>query len=219
MTIGRFLLVASLAFAAVPRSADAFTPAEALCRKTLASNVFKIATTIVKASTKCHRARMTGDPAVANTDCNDVTQLPQNLLAKILKAEAQLTILADTKCAVFGYTPEDLGYVTCTAPCDAIDIQAFSGPSGVSACLACQTRAHIGLAGASTYGTYPDPPILDPSSFAHHCQQAIGKQLVRLQQTRMKEQQKCQGLKDNGKPPTTGATNCRTADLKGKVAK
>jgi hypothetical protein len=35
----------------------------------------------------------------------------------------------------------------------------------------------------------------------------------------MKEQQKCQTLKDNGKPPTTGATDCRTADLKGKIAK
>jgi len=76
MMIGRLVLVLSLAFAAMPRVAQALTPAEIVCRKTLATNVLKIASTIVKEQTKCHRARMSGDPSVPSTvDCNDVAQL------------------------------------------------------------------------------------------------------------------------------------------------
>ena len=79
-----------------------------------------------------------------------------------MKAEEKLAILADAKCTAFGYSPAELGYVTCTAPCDTIDILGFSGPNSVTACLACQARAAIRLAGGDAYGTFPDPPILDP---------------------------------------------------------
>jgi hypothetical protein len=220
MTIGRLLLVLSLVFVAMPRPAHALTPAEAVCRKTLAVNVLKITSTILKESIKCHRARMEGDPAVpATVDCNDVTQLPQKSLAKILKAERKLALRADATCELFGYAPADFGYVTCTAPCDAIDILDFSGPQSVSTCLACQARAQFRIAGSATYGTFPNPPILDPASFALDCQRVIAKQLVRLQLTRMKNQQKCQTLKDKEKPLPTGVTDCRSADVRGKIAK
>ncbi|MCC6847412.1 MAG: hypothetical protein IT294_02835 [Deltaproteobacteria bacterium] len=220
MVLGRLMLVLPLVVAVAPRPAQALAPGEAVCRKTLAQNVLKIAGTIVKEQTKCHRARMAGDPAVpAGVDCNDVAQLPAKSQAKILKAESKLTLRADATCTTFGYTPASLGYVQCTAPCDAIDVLAFTGSDSVAACLVCQIRSALGGVGAAAYGTYPDPPILAPGSFALACQQNIGKALVRQVSTRMREQQKCQTLKDNGKPPPTGATDCRTADLGGKVAK
>ncbi len=220
MTIGRLLLVLSFALAAGPRSAEAVTPGEAACRRALATNVLKLTSTILKESTKCHRARMSGDPAVpATVDCNDVAALPERSLAKITKAEAKLATFAEARCSVFGYAPADLGYVTCSAPCDTIDLLDFSGPQSVSACLVCQARAQFAIAGATTFGTFPDPPILDAASVARGCQGAIGKQLVRVQVTRMQQQQKCQTSKDKGKPPATGATDCLTADLKGKIAR
>lgn len=220
MTIGRLLLALFLALTTAPRSAEAVTPAEAACRRALASNVLKLTSTILKESTKCHRARMAGDTAVpATVDCNDAAALPERSLARIAKAEAKLATFADARCAAFGYAPADLGYATCTAPCDTIDILDFSGPHSVSACLACQTRAHIATAGAAIYGAFPDPPLLDAASLALGCQGEIGRQLVRVQLTRMQQQQKCQTAKDKGKPPTTAATDCLTADLRGKVAK
>lgn len=220
MKICLLLVVLSFAVAALPRSADAFTPSEAACRKTLAAGVLKIAATIVKEEIKCHRGRMAGDPDVAATvDCNDVAALPAKSQSKITKAEDKLAILADAKCTAAGIHPADLGYLGCSAPCDGIDILGFSGTNSVASCLACQTRNAAAVAGAGTYGAYPDPPTFDPSSFALPCQASIGKELVRQELTLVREQQKCQYLKDKNKPPTTGATNCRTADLKGKVAK
>ena len=220
MPIRRLLLVLSLALVALPRPVHALSPAEIVCRKTLAENVLKISSTILKEAVKCHRARMAGDPAVpATVDCNDVAQLPSKSLAAIAKAEQKLAERAAGTCELFGYSPADLGYVTCTAPCDAIAILGFSGADSVAACLACQTRAQYTNAGSAAYGTFPNPPILDPASYALTCQRAIAKQLVRLQLTRMKDQQKCQTLKDKEKPPPTAMTDCRTADLNGKVAK
>jgi hypothetical protein len=218
MTIGRLLLALSLALAAVPRPAAAYTPAEAACRRALATGVLKLAATIAKEGTRCHRARMLGD-VPATVDCNDVAALPERSLAKIVKAETKLAIIAEVRCAAFGHAPIDLGYEICTAPCGGTDILDFVGPESVSACLACQARAQFAVAGATTYGTFPDPPILGGTSAALDCQSAVARQLVRLQRTRMQQQHKCQTAKDRGKAPTTPATDCLTADLKGKIAK
>lgn len=220
MTIGRLLLALILALATAPPTAEALTTGEAACRRALATNVLKVASAVLKEATKCHRARMAGDPAVpATVDCNVVAELPARSLAKIAKAEAKLAAFADARCSMLGYAPADLGYVTCAAPCDTIDVLDFSGPQSVAACLVCQVRARFAIAGAATYGTFPDPGLLDPASIALRCQGAIGKQLLRVQQTRMQQQLKCQTAKDRDKPPTTAATDCLTADLKGKIAK
>lgn len=213
------MLVLALAVFLAPRPALAFTASEIACRKTIAASVQKLAATVLKESTRCHTERMAGDASLAGVDCSDVTQLAQKSRTKIAKAEDKLAIMADAKCTVAGVTPSALGYVACEAPCDAIVPTGFSGLNSVAACLACRTRSEIGDATRLAYGTYPDPPLLAPASFAFGCQAAIGKELARQQQARLKEQVKCQTMKDRGKAPTTPATDCRTADLKGKIAK
>ncbi len=218
MTYGRLTLVALLALVTLPHQASAFTPVETACRKSIGAGVLKLAATIQKEQISCHRARMSGDPAVPQTvDCNDVAQLPAKSQAKITKVEDKLAIFADLRCAAYGIPPSTLGYMICSAPCDSIAITQYSGPNSVSACLICQTRNELRLATESTYGTYPDPPLLVSTSLAGNCQRAIGKQLSYQQSARVKEQQKCQYSKDRGKIP--GSTDCQTADLKGKLAK
>ena len=155
----------------------------------------------------------------AGVDCNDVAQLSAKSLGKIVKAEEKLAILADVKRTALSISPAALGYVACSAPCDAIDILGFSGTNSVSSLPRLSGAERRGGRRGERLRHLPDPPIFDPSSFTLACQRGIGKELVRQELARMKEQQKCQYAKDKGKPPTTGATDCKSADLKGKVAK
>ncbi len=206
---------ASLLVCAAVEPAVGATSEEAACRKALAGGVRKLVGTVMREKARCHDARMQGFLVTA-TDCNDDAQLSPKAQSKIAKVAAKLDA-AGAKCAATGVTPAAIGFDACRAPCDAIVIGGFTGPSGVGACLSCVTISEATLATQTTYGTHPDPPYVGPGALELACQKSAHGALLKYKLARMNEQHKCQYLKDLGKPPTSPLLDCRVADLKGKA--
>jgi len=213
-------LVAALVLVATASSAHGYTLAEAKCRKAVGTAVRKLAATVLKAETACHLARMKGtDPVLfpPTLDCNDIASLPTKSQDRIGKAQVKLNTAAQKKCQDVGISPSALGFSVCLAPCNTISPTTMAGTNNsVAACLACQTKDEVSTAVATAFGTLPSPPTVGNSDELR-CQGAISKAVAKYKLARMKEQQKCEYLKDLNKPPTTLATNCQTADLKGKI--
>jgi hypothetical protein len=176
---------------------------DARCRNGLGKGVTKLAKAVLRAQAKCHAARSAGQ-IPAGSDCNDPAQSPD--LAKIQKAAAKLRDGALRRCAGAS-SPAELGYVTCPAPCGG----SVSTYSELADCFTCVTGAWIGDGLETAYGMPTPVPLDAPTS---QCQQAIGGALRTYLLRRMREQQRCQYRDDRF---AIGA-DCRTADLRGKVA-
>ena len=183
-----------------PSGAGDSTPAEIACRKALARQRPQDRATILKEATNVTAPACGADPARSPRRPTATTS-PSSLevLNKILKAENKLALSADATCATFGYTPASLGYVACSAPCDTIGITGFAAPTASRLV----SSARRGAASAPRRGGLrhlPRPADPRPEQLRAPLSAQIGKELVRQQSTRMREQQKCQTLKDKGKP-------------------
>lgn len=175
---------------------------DAKCRNRIGKGVRRLSDTVVKGSVACHHERMAGGVPPA-TDCNDPAQLAG---AKVTRARAVLSKLTLRGC---GGPPADNGYLVCPAPCGSIGIITYLE---VATCLACVAENSTGQALGEVYGT---PPTAGSSSVATRCQDAIGRALRTYFIKRIKEQQTCQ-LQEDRAPI---GTDCRSADLGGKVAR
>lgn len=192
------------AFAELPKE-------DANCRKSLGKGVFKLATTLLKEQTGCHKRRMLGQLA-PSTECNTTDDLPFPAPVKIERAELKLATLADKKCTAGGASsPATLGFGFCMSPCESLPVASYDD---VVSCLVCVTNAWAELAIEDSYGT---PPTPGGNSDDVACQRDIGKALSKYVSRRVKEQGRCQLKQDKGK--IAGAVDCRTADLTGAVAR
>ena len=199
-------------------AAAQFSIVDAKCRAALGTGVRKLTATVLTEKSKCHAQRMLGDPAYPSTlDCNDITRLPPRSQSKIAKAEVKFGDRVESKCFLAGASsPAALGFSVCLAPCNNISIISYTGPNSIAACLACEAEAEVGAEIQTAYGILPNPPVQGHRTPELLCQGAIGKAVTKYELARMREQDKCQYLKDKNKvaPP-----DCKVADLKGRIAK
>ena len=190
----------------------AVTANEALCRKALGSGMTRLTSTAMKQMIRCHEKVITGNDQIpSSTDCNDISQLPQSTRDRITRAETKLGTLAQAKCTANGVTIAGIGFLACSAPCDSIAINGFTGPDSVAACLVCRAENEAQHAIEEIYGD--DPPLLVDNYGPLTCMKYVSRSLLRYKMTRIKQQQSCQNKKDLGKSPTLPSTNCLTADL------
>ena len=153
------------------------------------------------------------DHRSAGTDCND----DANALSatRIARAEEKLIRRAENACAggrrEAASEPAALGFTSCPAPCDGIDIgNTFDG---VVACLSCVAEAEIEALAGSVYGVPPLPVSRD----AQRCQIRIARGASGYVANRGKAQERCQLNLDRARLPE--GTDCQTHDPRGKAAK
>ncbi len=192
-----------LLIVAAPRAGAQLSRERAKCRKNIGKGVRKLADTVLAERATCHKLRMRGSIS-AGVDCNDPVSAPASV--RVAAAERRLASLAVRGCQFL--SPADNQYAVCPAPCDTI---AISDYAGVAACLACVAEEHATQVVTAAYGTPPAPAAANSVT----CQGYIGKALRKYLGARMKEQQRCQLQEDRA--PT--GLDCRTADVKGRVAR
>ncbi|MDX2171118.1 MAG: hypothetical protein SF182_28880 [Deltaproteobacteria bacterium] len=192
------VLVAASSVLAAPLPANALSKESIKCRKSIGGGVRRLSDAILKASLKCHDARLAGTPAA---DCND----PSGLGAKVAHARDILARLTQRGCR--DSVPSDNGYLVCPTPCGSVVINDYAG---VAECMACLAEAHTGTALSEILGA----PALPASTEAARCQRDIGNALRRYLIARVKDQQKCQ----LGEDRAPIGVDCQTADQLDKVA-
>ncbi len=192
----------------------ATTPA-AKCRHALAVGLRRLENRLLASVTTCHLRRMaaqSGSPA--SLDCNQVNSLPVALLQKVLLAESGWSRLVQRACQAAG-TPANLGYSTCAPPCNALAIGSDFG--SLVTCFACQAREQVHGFGELLFGAFPSPPVLADGSAERACQRALATAASGLFAKRFAEAIACQVRVEKGSVPLN--TDCRTADLRGAVAR
>jgi len=190
----------------------ALSSANTACRDAIAKTVVALEDTILNEQIKCHQARSRG-VLDAGVDCSDPDDASFPGAAAVAKRAAQLAAGVATKCAKAS-APAANGYASCASPCD-VTVPAISSYNDVAACLICQTKDTAADAMRTIVGF--SPPVQGAATSAEKCQDTyVGKGLRTFVKKRLTEQRKCQLKEDKG---TIGATDCRTADLTGAVAK
>lgn len=190
-------------------AAQTLARGDSLCRAALGKGLLKLSKTVIKEQNKCHQARMLGGVA-ADTNCSDPAALPATSRAKIAKNEAKFVALATAKCASAS-APLANGYQVCVAPCESIQITNYAS---VASCLACVDRDRLAAAASSIYGS---AVVAETSSDGASCQRQLGKAYDKYANGRAAEQVSCQSKQDKGS--VVAGTDCKLADLKGKIAR
>jgi hypothetical protein len=210
-----------VAFAAVfalvtATSSDAmaqFTKEQQGCRQAIAKNTTKLAKTIGKVLSGCHKARDLGKES-ASTNCNDVTAADEKM--KVVKAENKfLDKLADPskgKCVAFA--PAELGYYSCPSPCDLV-VGAIEDFADVATCVICMAESSVGQMHSDSQGM-PSAPMA--SGDDAKCHAAIGKIQDKHLGTILKDRNGCQKLAEK-KDGATDTASCAGSDHKGKINK
>jgi hypothetical protein len=176
---------------------------QAHCRESVGKGVRKLAETVFKERSKCHRLRLAGNLA-SGTDCNDPGSSPAS--TRIVAAELKVVSLINHRCAAF--PPANYGYIACPPPCDTIPIV---DRAGLASCFICVAEEQAGAAVATVYGTPPVPALPATAD----CQAWIGTAAGKYLAARIKNQQRCQRADDRN--PTL--VDCMTADIKGRIAR
>jgi hypothetical protein len=214
------------------------SPVAAKCRDSLNSAVIAYINGAAKELVACHRARMAGKFPPA-TDCNSVATTEGGVAAIVALLEADI-VEAATSCAA-ERSPTTLGYDSCPAPCDGIDVGGCSAGivsptcetdrdcdtapesgdgrcgnwSQVGACLTCVAENTVTTAVTDVYGT---PSVLLPKD-TQVCQHAIGDALLDLLRVSLGTTANCQKKLDGGKLVLpAGVTACDEYDPNGTVA-
>lgn len=173
------------------------------CRKALGGVVGAFAPVLVDSLARCRSSfagagsNCLGDPKFATS---------------VLKLQDALGTTVTGSCEPSG-VPGAFGYHTCPAPCALLPATTWQEEA---ACLACVTQTSIVDAVTVAYGPEGLPP--PPTPEAQQCQDTVGKGLVQVIGTNLREIIKCQQGADAGKAATPGGVHCRDADVKGKRA-
>ncbi len=209
------------------------------CRANIGKNSAKLMAGTMKTLTDCHKRRMAGQ-VLSTTDCNDLDDAITEVSDAAASGEASLRAAA-AQCEN-NASPSRLGYVTCPAPCDHIDIGpcaqglvgntcnfdrecdtapgALDGKCGnwtsAADCLVCLAHTAVETAVRDKYQT----PELSLDSAEQDCQNDIGRLLAQLASRHYSETTACQKRLDGGKQdiPST-AKACKDADTRGIRAK
>lgn len=170
-----------------------YQTAQALCRISIGSSTRDLAAEAALRIGACHRLRLKGDLA-ASVDCNAPSTwqaggYPDGAAAMardLARFEAQAA-----ECAPGISTPDEVGFATCPAPCDALPMTTFAE---VGACIQCLNTATALPALTTIHGTPPTPATREPRK----CLEVIARGAVRYINQRMKHQHDCQFLQDSG---------------------
>jgi len=196
-------------FAAAAPASAAFTTDQLKCRQTIAKETAKLAKTIGKTLTGCHKNRQKGKVTAGN-DCNDVNALETDPKGKVAKTVAKMAAkIADPikgKCTPLA--PGSMGYNQCPAPCD-ITVPTIGDAADVAACLACLTDAEVSAMVAAAQDS-PAPPLGKDDA---KCHSTIGKEQTKHLNTALKERPKCQNAAEGA-----GATSIDPS-CEGAIAK
>lgn len=185
---------------------------DTLCRQQLHGAAIFLAQAIERELQRCHLDRLRGR-VDSSVDCNDsANALSPN---RIERALDKLQRRAEKACAGGSREPaappSTLGYTSCPAPCDSIDIGDTY--DGVVECLACVATADGEAMSSTLFGT----PTVPGDRFGQRCHTQIARGASKLRSKAMQEQQTCERKKGTGKLPET--TDCRSADPRGQVAR
>lgn len=215
MTLSRILAICGAALLlGAPVSAQTIptTTVDALCRKDLHKTLGRLAREGVKEMNKCHTKRMRGIYEESR-DCN----VPENSPSpnKVQREEGKLRRRASHSCAgdrrLPASPPSQLGYTSCPAPCDGIAIN--DDYANVAECIICLNRALTIQLVTDTAGT-PTLPLPDG---AKRCQDRVGNLVKKYLSKRITDQEQCMTARELGL--LDASTDCRSADLLGRVAK
>ena len=193
-------------------AAQAVSSAAAKCRLSIAQGTQVVASYVLTQMVTCERSRVRGAIA-ATVDCSDLTDagFPATRLAKINTRVASRAQQMVTSCSAS--TAPGLGYTACPSPCDTT-VPTIATFTDAASCLTCLAKAEAAAAILTTYGASPPPSLA--GSTAWSCQNSrIAAALRRYVKTRMRWQRTCQHNEDTG---AIGATDCKNADLNGKIA-
>ncbi len=185
----------------------------ARCRKFLARSTHAVAVLTLSQEIACHKQRMVGTVS-SSVDCSDPDSalFPTDRLSRIASREASFSSKVGASCT--GLTPAQLGFTTCPSPC-AAEVPVVTSMEQQAACLSCVAEHRASAAALSLYGA--TPPITTTRTDAWTCQNTfVGSGSASYGKTRMAQQRACQFKEDSG---SIGATDCRAADLNGKIAK
>ena len=214
MNLRKRLWIASLvgifgATIAVSPAAAQFSKEELKCRGTIVKSGTKLAKTIAKVTTGCHKSRAVGK-IPSGTDCN--TLATADTKDKASKAADKFRdAVGGVKDKCVGILPADLGYGTCPAPCDAA-VPTITTFSDVSDCVICLQETLVVDMTAASQGT-PTPTL---SKIDAKCHATIGKNQAKLVATIIKERTKCQGTAEK-QGVSSGTAGCSLSDLNGKI--
>ena len=181
------------------------------CRKFLASRTQGLAETTTYQELACHKQRMLGTLA-ATVDCNDPdsAQFPTERLSRIAGKVTSFVSHVSKYCSS---TPSQLGFTLCASPCNT-EVPALTTMEDVATCLGCLAKHEASTAVATDFGS--NPPITTTRTDPWQCQNSdLGSGTYSYGRTRMNQQRACQYKEDSGR---IGATDCRSADLNGKIA-
>jgi sugar lactone lactonase YvrE len=214
------------------------SPVAAKCRDSLNSAVIAYINGAAKELVGCHRARMAGK-IPPGADCNSVATPDAGVAAAVAQLAAGITE-ATSSCAA-ERSPTTLGYDSCPAPCDGIDVGGCSAGivsptcetdrdcdtapgsgdgrcgnwSQVGACLTCVAENTVETAVSDVYGT-PSVPLPEDTQA---CQHAIGDALLDLLRVSLGTTANCQKKLDGGKLVLpAGVDACDNYDPTGKVS-
>jgi hypothetical protein len=185
-----------------------FSTDERKCRETVSKNGQKLADTIAKTLSTCHKKR-SAQKLDASTDCNSISEADEKL--KVSKIAGKLSEQVQDKCEPMD--PAALGYVGCPAPCDGA-VPSIDNFQDVADCLICLIEDS---GQAMSFNSQGDPQPLDLNKDEAKCHAGIGKNQAKHLKTILKERRKCQKEAEVG-----GATNtvsCEGVDPNGKIAK
>jgi hypothetical protein len=211
MRIRRAFIFLSLASALAPSPGFALTAAETSCRDEIAGNLARYVASVAKVVTKCHDLRSAGDLAL-DIDCNDVEQADTD--DRLARSRSKLGEAIVEECSGAGSLLA--GYDECPAPAETADDEgATSGIdsfSELAACLAALADRHVGNLARDAEGSPPEP-LLNPLL---KCQKTLGKGVVKIVRTIMKERQTCQNAADSS---GDGSYECENSDPRARIEK
>jgi len=178
------LAAATVLAGAAPAQAD-FDPDVRRCRAAIGKNAARLASTMLKAVTSCHRKR-DRDGSLAATDCNRIAAADAR--AAVPKAEQKFRSSLSSpvgRCA--GLTPSDALYEICPAPCDSAvgNVATFED---VADCLTCLAGRRVEALSEGIHGT-PASPL--PSA-DRRCETIVGSASARLFHSVLQDATRCQ---------------------------
>jgi hypothetical protein len=192
--------------------AQALSTGAAKCRLAIAKGTRSVTSYVLAQMVTCEKKRVKGSIA-ASVNCADLTDagFPASAVTKINTLATKYSKSAVTACAIS--TTTGLGYVACGSPCDAA-VPVIATFADVSSCVTCLAKAGAASGILTTYGA--SPSTLLSGTTAWSCQnRRVAQALRTYTKSRMVWQRSCQYSEDTGK---IGATDCKTADIKGKIA-
>jgi hypothetical protein len=200
--VGVLVLVGLLAW--TPSAPAQFSSDERACREAISKTGQKLADTVAKTLNSCHKQR-SAQKISAGVDCNDISAADTK--GKVDAVAEKLVDQTLAKCSAF--TPGDLGYDECPAPC-ADTIATFQDVADCEVCLLEQSGEAMVLGSQGL----PDP--LQLSTAEATCHATIGKNQTKHFKTIVKERRKCQ--KADEAAGATDTSTCSQSDPSGKIA-